>query len=87
MDTTPERLRPRPQTREARVHFASSRALRAGLLRAGSEPWVRSARIDWVRNELVLTLAGARPAAAGARPAAAGPPRLHAIEGGGRAAA
>ena len=80
MNATPQRLLPRPETREVRVRFASSRALSAGLLRAGSEPWVRSARIDWVRNELVLALAGAAQTASR-------DPRLPVAGGGGLVAA
>lgn len=55
-------LLPRPETREIRVRFATPSSLRAGLERARRESWVRSARIDWVHQELVVCLAGgARP--------------------------
>lgn len=55
------RLSPRPETTEMRVRFASHAALVAGLERARQEPWVRSARIDWGRRELVLALGDAPP--------------------------
>ncbi|MAE95535.1 MAG: hypothetical protein CL910_12820 [Deltaproteobacteria bacterium] len=53
------RLAPRPETTEMRVRFASRPALVAGLERARHEPWVRAARIDWARRELVLAVGGA----------------------------
>ncbi len=51
-------LLPRPETREIRVRFANAASLRAGLERARRESWVRSARIDWRQQELIVSLAG-----------------------------
>ncbi len=53
-----QRLAPRTETREIRVRFASRASLLAGLARARQEPWVRAARVDLPKSELVLATAG-----------------------------
>jgi len=45
-------------TREMRVRFSTRAALQAGLDRARREPWVAAWRVDRLRRELVLELAG-----------------------------
>jgi len=46
------------EPREMRVRFNSRKALEAGVDRAAREPWVARCRVDRLRRELVIELAG-----------------------------